>query len=33
VPMYGFSETFSLLNRGNDLGRVLGVLKQITALG
>jgi hypothetical protein len=33
VPVYGFSETFSLLNRGNDLGRVLGVLKQITALG
>jgi hypothetical protein len=33
VPTYGFSETFSLLNQGNDLGRVLGVLKQITALG
>lgn len=33
VPIYGFSETFSLLNRGNDLGRVLGILKQITALG
>jgi hypothetical protein len=33
VPMYGFSETFSLLNQGNDLGRFLGVLKQITALG
>jgi hypothetical protein len=32
VPTYGFSETFSLLNPGNDLGRVLTLLKQITAL-
>jgi hypothetical protein len=33
VPTYGFSETFSLLNKGKGLGRVLAVLKQITALG
>ncbi len=30
VPIYGFSTTFSLLNHGNDLYQVLGILKQIT---
>jgi hypothetical protein len=28
-PTYDFSATFSLLNRGNDLSHVLGMLKQI----
>jgi Type I restriction enzyme R protein N terminus (HSDR_N) len=28
-PIYDFSDTFSLLNRGNDLSKVLAVLKQI----
>jgi type I site-specific restriction endonuclease len=28
-PTYDFSATFSLLNRGNDLSQVLGMLKQI----
>ncbi|MBD1844040.1 restriction endonuclease subunit R [Cyanobacteria bacterium FACHB-63] len=32
IPTYGFSKTFSLLNSGNDLYQVLGILKQITAL-
>jgi predicted type IV restriction endonuclease len=32
VPTYGFSETFSLWNQGNDLNRVLGVLRQITVV-
>lgn len=31
TPIYGFSETFSLLNGGNDLYRVLEILKKITA--
>ena len=29
-PRYEFSETFSLLNRGNDLYRVLAILKQLS---
>jgi hypothetical protein len=29
APVYDFSDTFSLLNRGNDLAKVLAVLKQI----
>ncbi len=29
APVYDFSDTFSLLNRGNDLAKVLTVLKQI----
>ncbi len=32
IPTYGFSETFSLLNVGNDLYKVLAILKQITVL-
>jgi hypothetical protein len=31
APVYDFSDTFSLLNRGNDLAKVLAVLKQIAA--
>ncbi len=31
TPTYGFSKTFSLLNSGNDLYQVLGILKQIAA--
>jgi hypothetical protein len=31
APVYDFSDTFSLLNRGNDLSKVLTVLKQISA--
>ncbi|MCY7274458.1 MAG: type I restriction enzyme HsdR N-terminal domain-containing protein [Phormidesmis sp. CAN_BIN44] len=31
TPIYGFSQTFSLLNCDNDLYQVLGILKQITA--
>jgi hypothetical protein len=31
TPIYDFSDTFSLLNRGNDLSKVLAVLKQIAA--
>jgi hypothetical protein len=31
APVYDFSDTFSLLNRGNDLSTVLTVLKQIAA--
>jgi predicted type IV restriction endonuclease len=30
-PVYDFSDTFSLLNRGNDLSKVLMALKQIAA--
>jgi predicted type IV restriction endonuclease len=30
-PVYDFSDTFSLLNRGNDLSKVLAALKQIAA--
>jgi hypothetical protein len=29
APIYDFSDTFSLLNRGNDLAKVLTVLKEI----
>jgi hypothetical protein len=33
APEYDFSDTFSLLNRGNDLAKVLAILKQVaTAL-
>jgi predicted type IV restriction endonuclease len=31
APEYDFSDTFSLLNRGNDLAKVLAILKQIAA--
>jgi Type I restriction enzyme R protein N terminus (HSDR_N) len=31
APIYDFSDTFSLLNRGNDLLKVLGILKCIAA--
>lgn len=31
-PVYEFSETFSLLNTGNDLYSVLGILKKISVL-
>ncbi|MBN8564751.1 MULTISPECIES: restriction endonuclease subunit R [Leptolyngbya] len=31
APTYGFSATYSLLNPGNDLYKVLAILKQITA--